>query len=454
MERPEPRTLLERLVQQGDRTQEEICADFERCARHHNERSATLSIRQLGRWMAGEVDNARPASRRVAQQLWGYSFKKLLGPPDAGTEAVAQAGKAATVVQIITKQEVRQETGTFSVSLEEEIAMAAEESARFVRRAGVTVTPEVLEQLNTDVKMLAVEYRRRPPYAIFRPSAGLRRDVFDMIDRHPRPTYLADLYRVASQLSALLAHASFSLGQPDAADSHARTALLCADLAGDETLQAFIRWVQSNVAYWRGDYQDAADLAQSGQRFAGQRSDLLRLASQEARALAATGDERETDRALQVATNARDHATEGARPPGVFYFAPGIAAYYASDARLSLGGETNARLAASEAQEALDLYTTPEEGGSPGNVAVAQLDLVAAQLALHDLDGANLHAQAVLQLPSERRTVPVIGHMTKIDQTLADQAFDNVTLASDLREQIAVFSAYPAARDLPQLTIP
>ncbi|MGH3694581.1 MAG: hypothetical protein ACRDRX_11460 [Pseudonocardiaceae bacterium] len=454
MERPEPRTLLEWLVQQGDRTQEEICADFERCARHHNERSATLSIRQLGRWMAGEVDNARPASRRVAQQLWGYSFKKLLGPPDAGTEAVAQAEETATVVRIISTQEIRQETKAFPVSWHEEVMMAAEESARFVRRAGVTVTPEVLEQLDTDVKMLAIEYRRRPPYASFRPLAGLRRDVFDMIDRHPQLTYLPGLYRVAGQLSALLAHTSFSLGQPDAADSHARTALLCADLAGDETLRPYIRWVQSCVAYGRSDYRDAADLAQSGQRFAGQGNDLVRLASQEARALAATGNDREADRALGVATNARDHATEGARPVGHFFFPPGVAANNASDARLALGGEPNARLAISAAQEALELFTTPEGGHSLANVAISQLDLVAAQLALHDLDGASVQAQAVLQLPSEYRTAGIIRRIAKIDQALADEVFGNTTLASDLREQITVFSAYPAARDLPPLTTP
>ncbi|MGH3694479.1 MAG: hypothetical protein ACRDRX_10930 [Pseudonocardiaceae bacterium] len=449
MERSEPRTLLERLVQQGDRTLEEICADFERCARHSDERGATLSVRQLSRWMAGKVDNARPASRRIAQQLWGHGFKKLLGPPDGGTEVLAPVGKTATLVQIITEQEVRQETGTLSVSLSEEIAMAAEESARFVRRAGVTATPEVLEQLDADVKMLAVEYRRRPVYAIFQPLAGLRRDVFDMIDRHPRPTHLPDLYRVASQLSALLAHASFDLGQPYAADSHARTALLCADLAGDQTLHAYIRWVQSKVAYWRGDYRNAADLAHSGQRHAGQGNDLLRLANEEARALAAVQDQRETDRALGVALNAQEHATEGTRAAGHFYFAPGIAAAYASDVRLSFGDDVNARLAISEAQKALELYDTPGGGNSAANVATAQLSIVAAQLALHDLDAASVHAQAVLQLPSEHRVPSIIKRMAQIDRTLAGEAFDNVTLASDLREQIAVFSAYPAARDLP-----
>ncbi|MGH7747523.1 MAG: hypothetical protein ACREQ5_22605, partial [Candidatus Dormibacteria bacterium] len=269
MERPQPRTLLERLIQEDDRSLEEVCEKFDQCARDSRERKATLSVRQLSRWMAGAVDTARPGSRRVAQRLWGHTFRQLLGPPDVSTEVIAQAGKFAAV-EILSKEEVQQESGKFSVSLQEEVVMAAEESARFVRRAGVAVTPEVLEQLDSDVRSLAVEYKLRPLYTVFRPSAWLRRDVFEMIDRHPRPTQLVDLYRVASQLSALLAHASSGLGQPYAADSHARTALLCADLAGDETLYGFIRWVQSNIAYRRGDYQDAADLAQSGQRVAGQ----------------------------------------------------------------------------------------------------------------------------------------------------------------------------------------
>ena len=80
-ERSTPRTLLEQLIQDSDRTVEEHCADFEMCARELDERGASLSVRQLGRWMAGEVDNARPQSRRVAKALWGHGFRELLAGP-------------------------------------------------------------------------------------------------------------------------------------------------------------------------------------------------------------------------------------------------------------------------------------------------------------------------------------------------------------------------------------
>jgi len=347
----------------------------------------------------------------------------------------------------------RQEARTYQpASLQEEIVLAAQESARFVRRAGVAVTGEVLEQLDVDVKWLAVEYLRRPPYAVFRPLAGLRREVFELIDGHPRPEYLTDLYRVAGQLSALLAHASSDLGQPYAADSHARTAWLCADLSGDNGLRAYTRWVQSNVAYWQGEYRQAAELAHSGQRHADNGSGLLRLASQEARALAACRDEREADRALAIATDAREQVTDEARPPGVFYFAPGKAAYYASEVRLSLDGEPNFRRAVTEAEEALALFAAAsEQEQSAELVAAAQLDLVAAHLALGDLDAANHHAQAVLRLPAESRTVPIVARMTKVDRTLASDEYRDSTLAAHLREEIELFHAYPAARELPLL---
>ncbi len=331
--------------------------------------------------------------------------------------------------------------------------MAAEDSARFVRRSGVAVAPEALEQLDADVRWLAVEYLRRPAYAIFRPLATLRHDVFDLIDRHPRPSYLPDLYLVAGQLSALLAHASSDLGQRYAADSHTRTAWLCADLAGDNRLRAYTRWVQSNVAYWREDYVTAGELAQNGQRYAAARSsDLLRLASQEARALAARHDEHETERALALAAATREHSSDQDRPAGVFYFPPGKAAYYSSEVRLSLGGADNIRRAVTEAETALGLLrAAPDSEQSAELTAAAQLDLVAAHLALGDLDATRIHAQAVLQLPAESRTVPIVGRMAKIDRALTAEPFRDATLARELREQVAVFSAYTAARELPQL---
>jgi hypothetical protein len=85
--------------------------------------------------------------------------------------------------------------------------------------------------------------------------------------------------------------------------------------------------------------------------------------------------------------------------PGVFRFEPGKAAYYASEARLALGGEDNYRRAAADAEEALALFNdVPEAERCPEFVAAAQLDLAIAHLMLDDLDGAEQHLRPVLCL--------------------------------------------------------
>lgn len=458
MERLEPRTLLERLIQDSDSTVEEHCAAYERCARDNGER-ATLSVRQLNRWMAGDVQAARPVARRVAQQMWGYTFSDLVGLPGAQPQPSPYQAKpdqsrpgipALAHVPGPTRPAF-DEKAAVSPPLEEEIAMAADESARFTRRAGTSISAEAIDQLDADVRWLAEEYLRTPPYAMFRPLAALRREVFETIERHPRLVLLPDLYRVAAQLSALLAHASSDLGQPYSADSHARTAWLCADLAGLDSIRPYVRWVQSNVAYWRGDFHDAAELAVTGQRYSATASDQARLHSQQARALAARKDEAGADRALGAATLARDHANS-ATPDGVFNFTPGKAAYYASEVRASLGGRTNLLRAVADAEESIAIFeSAPEPERSPELAAAARLDLVGAHLLLGDLDAADVHVTPVFDLHSDSRTVPIVSRVTKAGRTLSSERFSASATAADLGERLSLFAVYPAARDLPEL---
>ncbi|MCA1703457.1 MAG: hypothetical protein LC808_09445, partial [Actinobacteria bacterium] len=77
-----PRTRLEQLVGQLRRTRDEFGKDFARTAAQLNE-TITVSTRQVGRWMAGNVDGVpRPAACRVLEQMFGESAERLFGPPD------------------------------------------------------------------------------------------------------------------------------------------------------------------------------------------------------------------------------------------------------------------------------------------------------------------------------------------------------------------------------------
>jgi hypothetical protein len=328
--------------------------------------------------------------------------------------------------------------------------MTTEQSARFVRRTTGGVDHDVLDQLSADVRQLAIEYLVRPPLSIFRPLSRLRAEVFDLLDQRQRPALLPPLYAVAGRLCALLAHASADLGHSYAAETHTRTAWLCADLADDDSLRAYVRWVQSNVAYWDGDYQQAATIAHSGQRYATKGSNLLRLASQEARAWAACGKASEVESALSVAMTAREQGTPDDQA-GVFRFDPGKAAYYASEVRLALGGQANARLAVASAQDSLQLFEDgPDAQRSPEFVAAARLDLANSYLALSDLESASGEIRTVLRLPVECRTQPIVGRVRSASAALKTGKFTRSALAEELQEEIALFRAYSAQRDLPE----
>ncbi|GGQ42989.1 hypothetical protein [Couchioplanes azureus] len=422
---------------------------------------------QLARWLAGDLKGLpHPDACRILEGLFPGLAAPQLFASGSTTTVLSLSGQPSILVtpptsapapgrSDVPSEEVlaKKAHSTVDGTLGEEIAMAAEESARFVRRARGAVNQDVLDQLDDDVQQMARDYLARPPYMMFRPLARLRTEVFELLEERQRPTVLPGLYRVAGQLCALLAHACADLGQAYAADTHTRTAWLCADLAENNPLRAYVRWVQSNVAYWNGDYRRAAEHAHSGQRYATMGTSLLRLASQEARAHAAAADHKAADAALGTAQAARAHLGPGDdEPGGVFRFAPGKAAYYASEVRLALGGKENYRQAATDAQQALELFAAqPESDHCPEFFAAAQLDLVAAHLAQDDLNGAEEHLLPVFALPTESRTLPVVKRVATTDHALASQRFANAALAVELRERIHLFCAYTATRELPAL---
>jgi hypothetical protein len=324
---------------------------------------------------------------------------------------------------------------TLAELTEEDMAMA--ESAWFIRRSGALASADVVEQLRSDVSWLAKEYLRRPPYAMFRLVSGLRRDVFAMVDARPHPRYLPDLYSVAGWLSALLAHAGGDIGQRPAAQTHSRSAWLCADHADDDELRCYVSWLRSNDAYWAEEYVSAAGLAQSGRQYARYEGDMLRLISQEARARAAAGDASAAKAVLAQTLRLRDRVATAPQTRGVLGFAVGKVAYYSSEVRLALGDSENARLAAADAEEGLELLSA--DGDSKHSVelrAAARLDLVMARLRLDDLDGAVHHLGQALGVPAESRTVPVLGRIRAVDAAFGSDRFTNADGVPEAREEL------------------
>jgi hypothetical protein len=215
--------------------------------------------------------------------------------------------------------------------------MAAEESARFHRYSAVTnVDDDVLDQMAADVAELAGRYQLDPPVTVFSRLLRTRDDVFALIAGRQQPRHTTNLYKIAGQLCGLLALATFDLGYPHAAETHARTAPHCAEVSVHTPSRVFIRWVQSNIAYGEGRHEEAAQLMESALPDATSGTTLLRLASQQASIHAARCQPGEVSEALAFAATALPERS--VEESGIFGFDLGIAAYYASEAHCAPGG--------------------------------------------------------------------------------------------------------------------
>lgn len=432
-------TLLASLAARRHWTSADAIAAFGEASRSMNS-TYVVSERQWERWRAGEIKRLpRPLCCRILEHLFEHSVNELFAPPPLMTpmppRAVPSEGDHA-----YWREPYETRPGP---TAHEEIVTVADDSAQFTRRIR-RVDEHTLDQFDADVGQLAVEYLRRPPYVAFRHVAELRNEVFTVLDsRHPLDQERR-LYLVVGKLCALLAHISADLNHPYEAETHIRTALVCAELTEDNRLRSYARWVQSNVAYWRGDYRRAADIANTARETATTGSDMLRLVSQQARAVAAMQDRSEFSRVIAAAIDVREAGTETEliEEPGVFRFSTGKAAYYASEAYHAMGSREDLQHAQEHARESVYLLSTDPNDQGPSLLAAVTLDLVAAQLTAGELDGAAESLRGVLDTRPELRTVPVVQRVQRIDKQLA--LTESTPLILDLREQTMLFIAHPA----------
>ncbi|SMD20633.1 helix-turn-helix domain-containing protein [Kibdelosporangium aridum] len=325
----------------------------------------------------------------------------------------------------------------------EEVVMAADESAQFRRWSATTnVDDDVLEQMGADVADIARRYLIDPPAALFTRLLCARDDVFALIAGRQQPKHTMELYKVAGQICALLAHATADLGHGHAAHTHARTALHCAEQSGYTQLRVYIRWVQSNVAYWDGRFHEAAQLVEAALPDASSGTARLRLASQQARVNAARRRPGDVKRALRIAESAPSDA--GVDEPGVLAFAPGKAAYYASEAHRELGGTEHMGAAVAWAASAVDQFTAESQPNAQF-VAAARIDLARAHLARGDLDAVGEHLSPVLRSTvAEHRTVPVMSRARSLSTLLEKRSDQDSHTVVSLRDDLADFCAHPA----------
>ncbi|MGH3655550.1 MAG: hypothetical protein ACRDUA_02730, partial [Micromonosporaceae bacterium] len=327
----DPRTVLEHLLRQRDLTYEEAAAKFTELARSLRE-PATISARHLGRHARGERGNAgtTPATRRVLRQMFGRPAEELLRPWASSGDAEPVGRPQPDPGRIHDERKV--------------LNMAAQRAKRFALHAGEAgVSGDVIEQFRDDVRRLAAAYPKRPLHEILGDLVELQDAVFTLLERKQRPHQARDLYFLGSVVGGMLANASHDLAEPHAAMTQARTAFLCADNADHNGLRAWLRGLQSLIAYRAGRPHESVRYAQQGAAYAAGNSAAVWLPMNEARAWATLGNADEAHAAIRRAEAAWSEVQSDDldRLGGMCTFTRSRQLYYAAEAMALLSTESH-----------------------------------------------------------------------------------------------------------------
>lgn len=436
-------------MEHSDRTHEEIVEDFCRCAHQHGEPNATLSVRTLRRWLAGDVQTMpRPAQRRVAQELWGHPIGDLLNPPTAVIGPLRPERPEETSVPkppCPTRAEPGPDDVNGETHIERLVSMSARRAASFATDASSSnVGAEPVEQLASDIGQLARAYVQLPVGAVLGDLLETQEHVFTLLEGRQKPTQTRDLYVLAGIASGLLAKASHDLRRPADAMTQARAAFVCADNADHLPLKAWIRGLQSLIAYWAGRPQEAAHYARRGSELTTQ-SDAsgtvtVWLPALEARAAGQLGDRAGTYDALHRADEARAGAEGDDLDAfgGQLLFPEPKQHYYASAALTALG--TEADEAQTQAEAATVAYRAADDAvKSFSDETGAQTELAIARLQQGEFDGARQALDPVLLLPPEFRIGGVVPTITRVHEALSTPAYAADPVVIDLRDEIETY---------------
>ncbi len=326
------------------------------------------------------------------------------------------------------------------------VAAVAMESARFGRRAEMTnVGAFAVEQLHADLRQLAQAYLTQPPLPILLGIRSIRDETIALLSGRQHPKQTRDLYALAGYACTLLAWISSDLEQFAAADTHGRTAWLCADLADAPELRAWVLSTRSKTAFWAGQHRDALGYAQSGQAFAPSTSVGVLLAAQEADAWAEIGATTRARDALDVARDARDRIADADSIGGLLSCGQARQANYAAGVYLRVG-DTDAAL--TETDAALNAYTIGEQR-SYGTEAQIQITRAASYLVKNELDGASEALRPVLSLPVDQRLHTVARRLGQLGLALTQPRIARAAEAVALRAEIESYRAHTAVTALP-----
>jgi hypothetical protein len=400
------RSLLDKIVRQSRRTIEETCIAYEEAARHMGE-DATLSPRQLLRWIKGEVGRPRPVAQRVAEQLWGHSFEALLAPPvsvdrrDEEQESLADLrSQDIDDADLVALTQVLDHRGITAGALTSAELMCARLDTQFAQLG----PDEVLGQLRL-LQIVAIDQLRRPQ------TLGHQRRLVALTGR----------------LAGLRAWACFDLDQHAEAERWYDLAVNAAQEAEEWSLGAWLLGANSLIPWHRRDHQRAIALIDRGIYLAGNGADTTTRAwlhALAARGRASLGDRRGFEAAYQLAEEAAEHSAERDRRHGMdFYQGLLDLRYYAGNSRLLLHEPAKATVELRGSLAALPTTHTKAR-------AVLTLNLADAAVQEGGLDEAVDLARHALTATRHQPIMPIL-HQARRIRRLVSQRRPSATTGLD-----------------------
>jgi hypothetical protein len=438
----------------------------------------TVSPRQYERWFYGKLKTAPwPDASRVLEHMFGYPVRQLLGPASQATPRVSpgirqQDEPSASAVRpgeheispvapsriwspardsgSESARDVND--GSFLSDPERILAMAARRALRFGATADASnVGDESLDQIQAELARLAFSYPQQPLSAILGDIIFVQEYVFSLLEGRQKPRQARDLYYAGALASGLVAKATHDFGDSRMAMTHARTALLCAQNAEHGPLIAWVRGLQSLIAYWGSAPRDALNYAQLGAEIPGvQGTSGIWLASLEARAWSALGNGSASREAIEKADDLRRHVVNDDldKLGGICSFSRPRQLYYAADASAALwrmnpaGSELSGRTE-QYAAEAVAAYKGASHNEiSFGDESGARTDLAIARISHRNLEGAYEAIQPVMQLPVSQRIHGIVGSVINVHQAVTAAAPDSA-IARDIQEEIEDYCRTP-----------
>ncbi|WP_416956691.1 XRE family transcriptional regulator [Streptomyces sp. Agncl-13] len=413
---------------------------------------ATKTGKEIGRYER-EVRIPVPYTRKYLAQVFGVDAGELDRAVVVSKSRRNGGGPEDAQQPLLAQPMARPRTVVGAVSVD---AVDSAEFARFIAQRNADEF--VVEQLEADIARLARSYVSHPLLELYVEIKRLRNGVFELLRGRQHPRQTTDLYVAASRLCGLSAHVCLDLGDYDSAATHARTSRACAEAAGHEGMLAWVRAVESLIAYWTGRYEQAARLAQAGRQHRAGGSIGARLASLEARALAIVGDRAGVVAALADAESSRGAMLGPDEVPGIFAFPIAKQFTYAGTSHLAVGGREHIQQAIVSADTAIRLYRSAEgDDQSVGDLFAAHVDLARGHLLLGDLDGTEAMLGFVLDSAPERMSASIVRRLTALGRELSEPQYGGAARAAHLRERLqhtAVLAASPSPTALRAWEVP